>query len=246
MSFSTNTNERENLYQFASEHIKAIDARTVIDVAANEGYGTAAIARMNPQAQVTGIDINEEYLSQAIKNYSLPNLKFILGDARKINFPDNTFDAITCFHVVEHMNAEDQEVFFEEMHRILKPTGIFIAATPDLDVYRLQGVAGLQFDHIKEITQEEFLSLAKRHNFMVEHFYGQGLLKKQNAFMLRRVLNIVKKADVLKLRRFLLSKKFVDAVDTKTQPVGLDFNVLPIKPGIDKASVNVLIAKRVG
>jgi SAM-dependent methyltransferase len=49
------------------------------------------------------------------------------GDITQTEFPDQTFDAITCLSVVEH--GVDLNAYFREMWRILKPGGLLITST---------------------------------------------------------------------------------------------------------------------
>jgi SAM-dependent methyltransferase len=54
-----------------------------------------------------------------------------IGDILDTPFPDRMFDAITCFHVFEHL-YEPRNVL-EKVSRWLKPGGIFYALTPNID-----------------------------------------------------------------------------------------------------------------
>jgi ubiquinone/menaquinone biosynthesis C-methylase UbiE len=47
-----------------------------------------------------------------------------LGSDGTIPFPDSTFDLVTCISVLEHV--KDGRVFFDEVGRVLKPSGCFI------------------------------------------------------------------------------------------------------------------------
>ena len=55
------------------------------------------------------------------------NIENIPGDLTKTLFPDNYFDIITCFSVIEH--GVDGDQYFREMNRILKPNGLLITST---------------------------------------------------------------------------------------------------------------------
>ncbi|EKD25927.1 MAG: hypothetical protein ACD_79C01437G0004 [uncultured bacterium] len=54
----------------------------------------------------------------------------IYGDAfnGSLDFTDAYFDYVTMLAVIEHFN--DPEAVFKEIHRILKPDGLFIFTTP--------------------------------------------------------------------------------------------------------------------
>ena len=49
-------------------------------------------------------------------------------DLTKLSFKDNTFDAILCYHVLEHI--EDDKKAISELFRVLKPGGWAILQTP--------------------------------------------------------------------------------------------------------------------
>jgi predicted SAM-dependent methyltransferase len=53
----------------------------------------------------------------------------------KLRFSDNTFDAIYCFHVFEHLSWEEGLRCLKEMHRILKPGGVCRISTPNLEFF---------------------------------------------------------------------------------------------------------------
>ncbi len=44
-------------------------------------------------------------------------------------FPDNSFDAVTNFHVIEHLR--ERELAIDEMYRVLKPSGWLMLITPN-------------------------------------------------------------------------------------------------------------------
>ncbi len=50
-----------------------------------------------------------------------------------IPFPDNIFDAVYHSHLLEHFSKIDASRFIKECYRVLKPSGIIIIATPNLE-----------------------------------------------------------------------------------------------------------------
>lgn len=50
-------------------------------------------------------------------------------------FSDGSFDAIYCFHTIEHLNLGRNRRFFQDLHRLLKPGGICRVSTPDLEFH---------------------------------------------------------------------------------------------------------------
>jgi len=241
MSFNFDTKERQLLYSFATNILKNENSKLILDVACGDGNGSVLIASAVRSAEVIGVDINIE-LFKEIKKIETQNLKFLYGDCRNLNFENEMFDTVVSFHTIEHLSSDDQRLFITEIKRVLKFGGIFLIATPDVDVWRLQGVAGVQKDHIKELTKKEFLDIVHNCGFIVKNIYGQGILKKNTAFLMRRVLNLFKKIDIFKLRK-LIYYKIIDSIDTKTQPIELDFSITPLYSE-EKASVVLLYCRK--
>jgi 2-polyprenyl-3-methyl-5-hydroxy-6-metoxy-1,4-benzoquinol methylase len=67
-----------------------------------------------------GIDISK---FAAAKGKSI-----ILGDAEHMPFKKSSFDLITCFETIEHLN--NPELMLNDVHQILKPNGVFLFSTP--------------------------------------------------------------------------------------------------------------------
>lgn len=240
MSLGT-ARERENLYEFAVELLKARRAGMVLDVACDYGLGTSIIAD-GSSAKVVGLDIESSAIALARSQYTRPNTSFVEGDARRMSFEDGMFDAAVSMHTIEHMNERDQALFVRELARVLKPEGLLIIATPDGEVWKLQGIANMQEGHIKELSRAELEQVLTENGFAVRGVHGQWPLKKNKSFAFRQFLNVLKRLDVLRIRRFL-GKGTIDAVDQKTQPVSLDDNVVPLGPE-DRASVNIIVCAK--
>lgn len=84
-------------------------------------------ALLFPQAQITNIDIEPSYAESPLNKN--PRIKFICGDATKLPFEDNSFDAITMFDLLEHV--PDDKVAINEAFRVLKPGGFLLLSTPN-------------------------------------------------------------------------------------------------------------------
>ena len=50
-------------------------------------------------------------------------------------FKDNSFDVIYSEHMIEHIFVDRIPIFLEEIHRVLKPGGVFRVTTPDLEIH---------------------------------------------------------------------------------------------------------------
>lgn len=75
--------------------------------------------------RVVGVDPDGE----AIKKHK--TIKEVYkSDSNQLEFSDNTFDVVTANMVMEHL--DQPLVMLKEVHRVLKPGGIFIFHTPNL------------------------------------------------------------------------------------------------------------------
>ena len=77
---------------------------------------------------IVGIDLDESSIG---KHRSIKNVK--LGNILNIPFEGEQFDIATCNMVLEHV--EDPGKFFHEVFRVLRPGGIFVFHTPNLNSY---------------------------------------------------------------------------------------------------------------
>ncbi len=100
--------------------------------------------------QAHGLDISEE----AVKFGILQGRKNLgVLDAHKINFPDNTFDAVFGMAVLEHL--EDERWALKEIERVLKPGGVFILMVPAYQF--LWGVQDEVAHHYRRYTKGTLL-----------------------------------------------------------------------------------------
>ena len=79
------------------------------------------------------VECQEVYPKSADYASSVHGIPMHLGFLEELRFPDATFDAITMNHVVEHVH--DPITLLAECHRILKPGGVLVATTPNVESY---------------------------------------------------------------------------------------------------------------
>jgi ubiquinone/menaquinone biosynthesis C-methylase UbiE len=80
-------------------------------------------ARVGPEGHVTGVDISEFLIAEAIRRSSAGNLSvsFEVGDARSLRFADESFDAVRTERMLMHV--PDPVKALAEMVRVLKAGG---------------------------------------------------------------------------------------------------------------------------
>lgn len=114
----TNTTRR------ALEYIKGSE---VLDL----GCGTGLITRALP-GSVTGVDIGSWKIERARQH--CPHAFFLEGDVEDLSalLSDNSFDAVVCTDVLEHLEAPHKAV--AEAWRVLKNKGLFIGTVPSKSI----------------------------------------------------------------------------------------------------------------
>ncbi|MBZ0283410.1 MAG: class I SAM-dependent methyltransferase [Anaerolineae bacterium] len=101
----------------------------VLDVGCGYGGLSIVLAELRPDLHITGLDIETaalESAAQYARQKELANVTFEQGDAHRLKYEDNRFDAVVCQTVLTHV--DDAEAVVREMARVLKPDGNFMAA----------------------------------------------------------------------------------------------------------------------
>ncbi|MDI6701328.1 MAG: class I SAM-dependent methyltransferase [bacterium] len=99
----------------------------ILDVGCGYGYFLKCLERWLLNAEIYGIDIDEQRLTLASQRLS--RTKLIRQDAHTLLFSDKYFDVVTALQLLEHL--EKPEEFLMEANRILKNNGLLIIATPN-------------------------------------------------------------------------------------------------------------------
>ncbi|MBU6142090.1 methyltransferase domain-containing protein [Patescibacteria group bacterium] len=98
-----------------------------------------------------GIDISSEAIAFG-RSRGIKNIKTI--SSHKVEFDNNTFDAILALDVLEHLENEDWAI--KEIERVLKPGGFFIIMVPAFMF--LWGVQDEVSHHYRRYTRHQLLS----------------------------------------------------------------------------------------
>lgn len=148
----------EHLHRYALAAEYVLD-KTVLDIASGEGYGSHILSMK--AKQVTGVDISADAVKHSNAKYTPnnPNLNYLEGSASSIPLADSSVDIITSFETLEHTTQQDE--FFTEIKRVLKPGGLLIMSTPDTVPYKKREPVNPY--HLKELTTDEFIQLTGRY-----------------------------------------------------------------------------------
>ncbi|MBF6101676.1 bifunctional 2-polyprenyl-6-hydroxyphenol methylase/3-demethylubiquinol 3-O-methyltransferase UbiG [Nocardia cyriacigeorgica] len=99
----------------------------ILDVGCGGGYTTEFLHGRG--AQVSGVDVSPKLVEAATRHAAETGkeIEYKVGAAEALPFDDATFDVVTCVDVLEHVKSPADSV--REIHRVLKPGGIFLYDT---------------------------------------------------------------------------------------------------------------------
>ena len=116
-----------------ASYVTIPDGGKGLDVGCGSGALTIACAKRNPSAQIVGIDrwgkeyasYNKPLCENNTKAEGVSNVRFEQGDTLKLNFPDETFDAVTSNYVYHNIVGANKQDCLRETLRVLKKGGTF-------------------------------------------------------------------------------------------------------------------------
>jgi len=135
------------------------------------GAGTGAFAKTMKDAgfTVTGLEPDETARKNALDKNGLT----LLSPENLYQFPANSFDVITMWHVLEHVH--DLHGYLEKYHAILRQDGKLIIAVPnytsyDAQVYQQYWAAYDVPRHLYHFSPESMATLAKKKGFQINTY----------------------------------------------------------------------------
>ena len=114
---------REKVLEVLKKELRTTHEKPrILDLCCGTGYLYNDLSKLG---DYTGLDFAESMVKHCSVTY--PRGKFVLGDAEKMPFLDNSFDTVVCSWSFHHFT--NPKKVFREMQRILKPNGLVLIAT---------------------------------------------------------------------------------------------------------------------
>lgn len=149
---------RKLLISCLKERLKK-DAR-ILDAGCGTG-GTMNILKKEGFTNIEGFDYNPQAISFC-KKRGLANVK--LGSVNHIGYEDNSFDAVICLDVLCQKGVIKAKALLE-IHRVLKPGGLFYSQEPAYDWLRSTHDKVVETDH--RFTKGELIRNFKKTGFKI-------------------------------------------------------------------------------
>jgi len=96
----------------------------VLEAGCGIGAQTVILAKNNPDAKITSVDISPESLEKArekVERNGIKNVRFLQADIFSLPFEDSSFDHVFVCFVLEHL--QNPEKVMRSLKKILKPGG---------------------------------------------------------------------------------------------------------------------------
>jgi 2-polyprenyl-3-methyl-5-hydroxy-6-metoxy-1,4-benzoquinol methylase len=109
-----------------SMYLAQVPPGRLLDVGCGNGAQLADLRTLG--WEVEGQELDPKAVERARARYGL---RVHLGTLQSLALPDEAYDAITMNHVIEHVH--DPVALLSECRRILKPGGVLVATTPNME-----------------------------------------------------------------------------------------------------------------
>ena len=122
----TNIESAQQFYAFTAKALPAQSAIHLLDLGCGTGLELEYFLRINPTAQITGIDLSQgmlDALEAKLKGFSLT---LIHGSYFDVPLGSNQYDAAVSVESLHHFTQAEKIPLYSKLHASLKPDGYFI------------------------------------------------------------------------------------------------------------------------
>lgn len=144
-----------NRYRLALEYLD--ETKRVLDYGCGTGYGSWLMS--GEAGLVVGVDADATAIAYAMKWYARPTITHLLQDSP----PNERFDVITCFEVIEHV--DDAEGLVAKFYELLNHGGVLVSSVPNEAL--LPHADSTNHFHKKHYLPRDFDELLEKH-FVIE------------------------------------------------------------------------------
>jgi SAM-dependent methyltransferase len=117
--------DRPTFYRSVQRQLRSLAVgNRLLDVGCGEGQ---FLRRASRTFAAHGVDLSSEGVAAA--RAATPQAVIEIGSAMNLPFGNESFDVVTCFDVLEHL--DDPRASLAEMRRVLASAGVLVVSTPN-------------------------------------------------------------------------------------------------------------------
>lgn len=137
-----------------------LGGKRLLDVGCAWGYFLLSAAREG--AEAFGVDYHEPFLqiAQRLARHNGVSVRLCFADAHRLPFADDSFDAVVCAEVLEHIT--DWDAVVAELARVAKPGGRVVISTPNVHgLAQMVKVALVRLGALEHRGNEAFIPVGR-------------------------------------------------------------------------------------
>lgn len=150
----TNIEGASTFYEFTASLLPK-DKAKVLDLGCGTGLELEEYFKVNPDADVTGIDLTEAMLNALKIKFPSKKLNLICGSYFDVPFGENAFDAAVSVESLHHFMRDKKLGLYKKLHEALNENGYFILTDYFAESEELETE---YFNNLAEIKRAEGLS----------------------------------------------------------------------------------------
>jgi len=155
-----NIESADEFYPYTAQCLPETAECAVLDLGCGTGLELEAYFRLNPSAQVTGIDLSQGMLRALEEKLPEKKLTLIEGSYFDVPFGQDCFDAAVSVESLHHFTQEEKIPLYRKLRQSLKDGGYFILT----DYFSLS-------DEEEKMHRENLIELKKEQGIENGEFY---------------------------------------------------------------------------
>ena len=101
------------------------EPQTVLDLGCGNGNITNSLLELFPKAKYTLVDASQDMIDLCQSRFNLFNVNYVNSYFNDFKFEAHRFDLIVAGFSLHHCARDDKPILYKNIHKALKPDGIF-------------------------------------------------------------------------------------------------------------------------
>ena len=142
-------------YAYTASLLPMESKARVLDLGCGTGLELEEYFRLNPDADVTGIDLSEAMLKALKEKFPDRRINLLIGSYFDVPFGEKAYDAAVSVESLHHFLAEQKVMLYRKLHAALKDNGCFVLTDYFAESEELEKE---YFQNLKQLKREQGLS----------------------------------------------------------------------------------------